>query len=289
MALPVDPFLYVALGLGFVGGRLLTVPRRWLDALLVATVLILIALLGVSLGSLPIAQLLGVIPVALAVTAVVLGVTVAVVWLLRSREATGSGPSATGPTRPWIGLVFLADVVAGILLGHVVKLPVGTDLRYSLYVLLALVGWGLVISTAQLRRLWVPLTAAILGAVAGGVFLGLVYTTFPIGFASTFGFGFYTLSGALVDARAGATLGFLAFLTNFLRENVTMLLSPTLGPRVHGEGLTAMGGATSMDTTLYFVTRFGDPEAATLALTSGLILTVMATLLLPLLLALPGG
>jgi uncharacterized membrane protein YbjE (DUF340 family) len=289
MAVPIDPFLYVALGIGFVGGRVLPLPGRWLNDMMLATVLVLIALLGISLGSLPAGQVLGVIPIALAVTAIVLAVTIGVAWLLRSPERSVAGPMNSGSTRPWIGIVFLADVVLGFLLGHFLSLPVGTDLRYSLYALLLLVGWGLVISTAQLRRLWVPLTSAILGAVSGGVFLGFVYTTYPIGFASTFGFGFYTLSGALVDARAGATLGFLAFLTNFLRENVTILLSPTLGPRIHGEGLTAMGGATSMDTTLYFVTRFGDPEAATLALTSGLILTVVATVLLPLLLALPGG
>jgi uncharacterized membrane protein YbjE (DUF340 family) len=42
-----------------------------------------------------------------------------------------------------------------------------------------------------------------------------------------------------------------------------------------------------MDTTLYFVTRHGDPEAGSLALASGLILTVAATLVLPAVLALP--
>ena len=289
MALPIDPFLYVALGLGFIGGRLLSLPARWLNALMVATVLVLIALLGISLGSLPPGQVLDVVPVALAVTAIVLAVTIGIAWILRPREARGSGPASSGTTRWWIGLVFLADVVAGLLLGHVVTLPVAIDLRYSLYGLLVLVGWGLVISVAQLRRLWVPLTSAIAGAVAGGIFLGLVYTTYPVGFAATFGFGFYTLSGALVDARVGATLGFLAFLTNFLRENLTMVLSPSLGPKIRGEGLTAMGGATSMDTTLYFVTRFGDPDSATLALTSGLVLTVLATILIPILLALPGA
>jgi uncharacterized membrane protein YbjE (DUF340 family) len=289
MAVVIDPFLYVALGLGFVGGRLLSLPRRWLNSLMVATVLVLIGLIGISLGATPLDQVLRVIPIALATTGIVLGATLGIAWLLRPRRPRATGAAQGDPTRPWIGLVFLADVVAGFVLGHFVSLPVGPALRFSLYALLALVGWGLVISASQLRRLWVPLGSAIAGAVVGALFLGLVYTTYPIGFASTFGFGFYTLSGALVDARAGATLGFLAFLTNFLRENLTMVLSPTLGPVVHGEGLTAMGGATSMDTTLYFVTRFGDAEAATLALTSGLILTVMATVLLPVFLALPGG
>ena len=262
LAVVIDPFLYVALGLGFVGGRLLSLPRRWLNSLMVATVLVLIGLIGISLGATPLDQVLAGHPDrARHDRDRPRGDPRYRVASLARRRPPATGAAQGDPTRPWIGLVFLADVVAGFVLGHFVSLPVGPALRFSLYALLALVGWGLVISASELRRLWVPLGSAIAGAVVGALFLGLVYTTYPIGFASTFGFGFYTLSGALVDARAGATLGFLAFLTNFLRENLTMVLSPALGPVVHGEGLTAMGGATSMDTTLYFVTRFGDAEA----------------------------
>jgi uncharacterized membrane protein YbjE (DUF340 family) len=42
-----------------------------------------------------------------------------------------------------------------------------------------------------------------------------------------------------------------------------------------------------MDTTLYFVTRYGDRDAGSLALASGLILTVAASLIVPLVLAFP--
>jgi len=220
MAVPIDPFLYIALALGVVGGRLLSLPGRWLNALTIATVLVLIGLLGISLGATPLDRVLSVIPVALAATGVVLGVTIGVAWLLRPRKDPAPAADAPPSSRPWIGLIFLADVVLGFAIGHIVALSVGEALRFSLYALLVLVGWGLVISASRLRRLWVPLASAIVGAVAGGVFLGLVFTTYPIAFAATFGFGFYTLSGALVDARAGATLGFLAFLTNFLRENL---------------------------------------------------------------------
>ena len=48
-----------------------------------------------------------------------------------------------------------------------------------------------------------------------------------------------------------------------------MVLAPWAGDRLKGEGLTALGGATAMDTTLYFITRYGDREAGSLALTSG--------------------
>jgi uncharacterized membrane protein YbjE (DUF340 family) len=135
---------------------------------------------------------------------------------------------------------------------------------------------------------WVPLTAAVVGALVAGTLFALVSgTSLPVALGTTLAFGFYTLAGPLVLARAGALLGLLAFLTNFLRENLTMVLSPVVGRRLRGEGLAALGGATSMDTTLFFVTRYGDRDAGSLALANGLVLTVAASLVVPLVLALP--
>jgi uncharacterized membrane protein YbjE (DUF340 family) len=119
-------------------------------------------------------------------------------------------------------------------------------------------------------------------SVTALVWVGLTGVSPPVAFATTFAFGFYSLAGPLVTAQAGVTLGIVAFLTNFLRENLTMIAAPSTGPTVRAEGLAAMGGATAMDTTLYFVVRYGDPEGAGLALATGLTLTLVASLLLPL-------
>lgn len=48
-----------------------------------------------------------------------------------------------------------------------------------------------------------------------------------------------------------------------------MVLGPWLGRRIRGEGLTAIGAANSINTTLFFVPWFGDADVATLAPTSG--------------------
>jgi len=163
--------------------------------------------------------------------------------------------------------------------------PTPSLLDYALYVMLALVAFDLNWSRAGLRRLWVPLAAAAAGASIGAGSLALLgLLPARIAFATGFGFGWYTLTGALVAANAGAAFGFLAFLTNFLRENLTMVTSPWAGPVVGGEGMTAVAGATSMDTTLYFITHFADPEAGSLALASGLVLTITASIAVPLVL-----
>ena len=230
------------------------------------------------------------IPVALGLAVLILGLTALASLLLGRlrRNEPPSEPGAQARDRFPLSLVLVAAVVAGFGVGHFVTLPTGTAIEWALYVLLALVAFDLPLSWTGVRSVWVPLTAAVAGAlVAGALFAEVSRVPLPVAMATVLAFGWYTLAGPLVLARAGAVLGLLAFLTNFLRENLTMVFSPVVGRRLGGAGLTALGGATAMDTTLYFVTRYGDRNAGSLALASGLILTVAASLILPFVLAFP--
>ncbi len=284
----VDPFLYISLGVGVLLGYIFRPSGRWLGWATQATILVLLFFLGISIAALPSAQILPAIGRSLLLVALVLGLTLLLAWCLRRgaperRTGPAAGPRPAFPT-------FSALLVAAVIVGYVVgsRFPVSTQapISYALYALLLLVGLGLRLVVGLLRRLWVPLTSAAAGALAAGAIYALLTgTSLAASWAVTLGFGWYSLDGPLVAASAGASLGFVAFLSNFLRENLTMIVAPSAGSRLGGEGLTAMGGATSMDTTLYFITRYGDPDAGTLALASGLVLTVAASLLVPALLA----
>ena len=285
-----DPFLYVAFAVGLVAGRLIRPRTPWISRALVLTVIVLVGLLGASLSDVALGALAVTIPVALGFALLVLGLTAAVVLLLaRTRPPpTPAVPGTGGKERFPLSFVLVAAVVAGFGIGRAVAIPTGTAIEWALYVLLALVAFDLPLHWEGLRSVWVPLTAAVVGALAAGALFAVASgTSLTISMATVLAFGWYTLAGPLVLARAGPVLGLLAFLTNFLRENLTMVLSPVVGRRLRGEGLAALGGATSMDTTLYFVTRYGDRDAGSLALASGLILTVSASLIVPLVLALP--
>ena len=287
-----DPFLYVAFLAGLLAGRVVRPHTPWVGRATLVTVGILVGLLGASLNVVPVPRLVETVPLALAFVVLILGLTVAV-YLVVARAAPSPAPPAAPPSTGGQGKVplsiaLLGALLAGYAVGHFLTVPAIAALPWALYALLALVAFDLKLRLEGLRRTWVPLTAAVGGsAMAAAVFIGLTGTPAPAALATTFAFGWYTLAGPLVGAREGAVLGLLAFATNFLREDLTMLLAPVLGRRLRGEGLTAMGGATSMDTTLFFATRYGDPDAGSLALASGLILTVTASLLLPALLALP--
>ncbi len=286
-----DPYLYVAFGVGLLAGWVVRPRSPWVPRATLASVGVLIALFGATLDAIPPARLLDTIPEALGLVLLMLGLTAGVVLLLfrRSPGLAPVRPAALGRSDRWpLSPLLLGALVAGFVLGRLVSIPTAEAIPWALYALLALVAFDLELRGAALRTLWIPVAAAVVGAVgaalalawAGGVVL-------PVAFATTLAFGWYSLAGPLVAARAGAELGLLAFLTNFLREDFTLLLAPVVGRRMRGEGLAAFGGATSMDTTLFMITRYGDSEAGSLALANGLIFTVAASLLLPLLLSLP--
>ena len=286
-----DPFLYLALALGVAAGRGLPhPPGAWVPRATIATIVVLVGLLGASLSGVGGTALLVAVPVSLADAALILGLTTGIYWGLVRPHGPVARAAVPAPFRIGrfsLSLGLLAALLAGYVLGRAVPFAYANGISFALYVLLALVGFGLQLTARSLGRLWLPLTSAVAGAlVAGVVFSALFAVPLPVSLATSLAFGWYTLAGPLVAARAGALLGLIAFLTNFLRENLTMLTAPAVGGRLKGPGLTALGGATAMDTTLYFVVHYGEEDAASLALASGLILTVAASLVLPLVLAL---
>jgi uncharacterized membrane protein YbjE (DUF340 family) len=287
----IDPFLYVALALGVLAGRFLPHPGPWVPRATIATVAVLVALLGVILSGVEPYALVLAIPVALGFALLVLGLTAGIYLAIvrgRSGGTAPAAPSGSSSRIPWLSFGLLAALVVGYVLGRFITIPASAALPWALYVLLALVGFDLHLRWRALRGVWVPLAAAVTAAFGAAVVFWVVSgTALPVSLATTLAFGWYTLAGPLVVARAGAVLGLLAFLTNFFRENLTMVLSPVAGRRLRGAGLAALGGATAMDTTLYFVTHFGDEDAGSLALATGLVLTVTASLVLPAVLALP--
>ncbi len=266
-------------------------PHRspWVGRATLACVGLLLALVGSSFRSVPIDQLALALPYAGLLTAIALPATAAISWALRPRPTRPKEdrPPPKKEEKAPAGLLLLATLLAGIGLGQWVALPADTWIPYALYALLALVAFGLDLHWQPLRRAWAPVLAAVAGAVLAAAVVSLVDPWGPVPvFAASLAFGWYSLSAPLVAAKAGAALGLFAFVTNFLRETATILLAPKIGPPLGGEGLTAVGGATSMDTSLYFIVRYGDPAAGSLALASGFVLTTAASLLVPLVLSL---
>jgi len=126
-----------------------------------------------------------------------------------------------------------------------------------------------------LKILVIPLAVA-LGSVAGGAVgalgLGLdVVKTMTV----TAGYGWYTLAGPLVGKLFDAQWGTLGFAVNFLRELVT-IATISLTARIDKYAPIALGGATTMDTTLPVIIRYCGSDSLMAAFSSGFTLSIIA-------------
>lgn len=195
-----------------------------------------------------------------------------------------------------ITLCIFACIVGGIVLGATGLVPSNTISQldsyawYLLELLIFLVGIDLGINHIWKRlkavgwnMLLLPV-AVILGSFMGGI-IATVLLQFPFmkGMCLTGGLGWYSLTSILMDKWMGPEMGALAFISNVIREMLTMLCFPLL----HRMGLSipgmAMGGATTMDSTLVLINRVSGPEYAFLAFFQGLIITLIVPFLVPIL------
>jgi uncharacterized membrane protein YbjE (DUF340 family) len=181
-------------------------------------------------------------------------------------------------------LVGFSGLVPGAISGNM-----DTVLMALLCLLLFLIGIDLSQNRnaiAEIRRigarlLFIPLLIAagsILGALAISLLIGL---NTSYGMAIGAGFGWYSLSSAILAPISGGEIGVMALLTNIFREILSIILLPLV---VHYLGKTAAvapGGATTMDTTLPFVVKYAGSEMSILSFVSGVILSLLVVVLVP--------
>jgi uncharacterized membrane protein YbjE (DUF340 family) len=153
----------------------------------------------------------------------------------------------------------------------------------SLFCLLFVMGFGFGVDRDAVRRfrgrglrvLLVPLVVGF-GSLFGGLVAGLVLGLNLFGsLGVAAGFGWYTLTGPLLLQVLGSQWGALGFVANFLRELLTIVMVP-FWVRVDRYASVASGGATTMDTTLPVIVRYGGSDVLVAAFSSGFVLSLVA-------------
>ena len=128
-----------------------------------------------------------------------------------------------------------------------------------------------------LRVLVFPFAVAsgsIVGGLVGGLILGINVVA---SMALCAGYGWYTLAGPLMVQLYGAQWGALGFAVNFLRELLT-IVTISVAVKIDKYAPIAMGGATTMDTTLPVIVRYCGSDTLITAFSSGFVLSVVAPL-----------
>jgi uncharacterized membrane protein YbjE (DUF340 family) len=202
----------------------------------------------------------------------------------------------------------LISVAAGVLIGYVIHLsglPVPAFLSLALQWVLAhsgllmTIGLGILvffvgvdlgrqggilsgIRNAGFRVLLIPV-----GVIAGTLTGGLVSSLFlPYNVAETTavsaGFAWYSLAPVLIS-KYSAEVGAVSFVHNILRELSAVLLIPIVAKYIGYLETVAPPGAASMDSLLPIVERATTPHVAVYSFVSGLVITFVVPVLIPIL------
>jgi len=214
------------------------------------------------------------------------------------RIARGAGASARVKVS-WLRLLkdpllLLAVLAAGFLAGFLLPLFPGANgallITWILYAMLVVIGIGLSGSGIRMGEIvrhpdlfLLPL-GTIVGSLLGGLAAGLALKMRPgTSLALASGFGWYSLSGVILTRLDGPATGTVAFLSNMLRESISLVLIPLLARTRFPHLAIGAGGATSMDVTLPLIEKSCGPRSVAFAMASGGALSLCVPVLVPLL------
>ncbi len=189
-------------------------------------------------------------------------------------------------------LIILSLFIVGVLLGQnfeeLAPLATNDASRYLLYALMLTVGIGIGCNRASLEALrresklsiLLPL-GTIIGSLIGAIAIFPLLTGIKLSdtMAIASGFGYYSLSSILLTECRGAEIGTIALMANIIREIVTIVLAPLIVRGFGKMSLVSSAGATSIDTTLPFITRFSGEEYVVIAIFHGLVLEIAVPIL----------
>lgn len=312
--------LYIALVAAgaIVGGRVRWSEKGtfWLSKLQFVSLMILIVTLGVKLGAddQVIASLGQIGLAALLVTLLCTGGSVLAVSLLRrfvlrldrfgrpvgetggEQQEHASGGKADNALTKWIVIAVALGMAAGyFLLPEGWEVWCGTVIDFGLYLLLFLVGLdmgrqGTVlrdIKAAGIKVLLVPaavIAGTFLSAALASVFLPLSVKDTV---AASAGFGWYSLAPTLL-APYSLSVSAVAFLSNVMREILSIVAIPFVARYVGYLECVALPGAAAMDTVLPVVVGATHERITIYSFASGVILSLLVPVIVPIIVAIPG-
>lgn len=195
-------------------------------------------------------------------------------------------------------VIIILTVILGITFGYVtfpVDMLPHTDyiMDIGLCLLLLLVGIDIGrqknvlkdIKDMGVSIILVPIMIAagsIIGAMVGGFVIGM-----PANESSAIGggLGWYSISAVLLSDYS-TEVATIAFLSNVMREVIAIIALPFIAKFIGYMESVAPSGATAMDTTLPIITKYTDSKTAVLAFISGVVLSLLVPILVPLLIGL---
>lgn len=122
----------------------------------------------------------------------------------------------------------------------------------------------------------------IIGSLIGGLICSTIFSI-PSnkGLAIASGFGWYSLSGAILSNIDGPEIGTIAFLSNIFREIFSVVTIPFIPKLLNKYSAIAPAGATSMDTTLPIIAEVTSKDMVVYAIFNGALLSFLVPYFVP--------
>ena len=137
----------------------------------------------------------------------------------------------------------------------------------------------------KIREYHIKIFIIPLGIVVGTIFAGALCA--PIlnlkwgeSMAAASALGWYSLSGVMITELGGAELGAVAFMSSLMREIFSFLLIPFIARYLNVYTTIAPAAATSEDTTLPMILKYGGAETAVMAVFNGVFCSALVPVLI---------
>lgn len=192
-------------------------------------------------------------------------------------------------------LIIIVFFALGIICGHQQLLPDGlpvADLSfYALCALMFFVGVSVgadpktLLSFRKLNPRFALLPVMTIGGtLAGCLFVSMLLPQRSVADCCAIGsgMGYYSLSSIIITEYKGAEMGTIALLSNIMREMTALLAAPLLVRWFGKLAPIAVGGATTMDTTLPIITRYCGKELVVVSIFHGCLTDFSVTFLVTL-------
>jgi len=191
-------------------------------------------------------------------------------------------------------LFFILGLTIGVFFNLPEFLTSDKFLLYTLYFLIFFAGISIggsfnlldIIKKIKVSEIFFPFGVAfcsIIGGLVASVFFDDI--SFKDGASVSAGFGYYSLSSVLITEMRGEYLGTIALLSNIIREISTFLISAIIVKKFYPLSPIALGGATSMDTTMPVILKTSGKEFVLLSIYNGIILSSLVPVLIPMILS----
>ncbi|NEN75541.1 lysine exporter LysO family protein [Pelistega sp. NLN82] len=177
----------------------------------------------------------------------------------------------------------LAIVLGDVLAQGLVYLGWNTSFMPSsntfLYLLLFIIGVDIInapfsFKTIHKPLLLMPIAILITSSLGGMLLAWMMNLTLQQGLVLAGGFGWFSLSGAMVTAEWGEFYGAIAVLTDLFREIIAIVVLFFMGALYPNPSI-AIAGATAMDTTLPIIKKAAGNHAIALAIYIGAVLSLI--------------